>query len=79
MPSDAHFKSAIAAAADVNETLARVWEQEYIRNGLCMLCGNSGKIDTIGRVRGPRHQNCGGKAHCICPNGRRRKELGHPL
>lgn len=64
----------------IEEILAEVWENEFIRNGLCMLCGNSGVIDTrcsegVTMVTGPRGQNCEGVAHCICPNGRRRKQI----
>jgi hypothetical protein len=39
-----------------------------------MLCGNSGIITNL-KQTGPVGQPCGGIAHCICPNGRRRKEL----
>ena len=63
-----------AIEPDVNEILSELWLDEFCRNGLCMLCGNSGIITNL-KQTGPVGQKCGGIAHCICPNGRRRKEL----
>ena len=40
----------------------------------CILCGNSGEIDTLGKVFNARGEECGGKAFCICPNGRKMKK-----
>ena len=36
----------------------------------CGLCGNSGIVDTRGKVVSPRGEDCGVRAFCICPNGR---------
>ena len=36
----------------------------------CGLCGNSGIVDTRGKVISPRGEDCGVRACCICPNGR---------
>lgn len=38
--------------------------------GHCGLCGNSGVIDTRGRMYTPAGVECGVLAFCICPNGR---------
>lgn len=38
--------------------------------GLCGLCGNSGIVDTIARVKSPTGVACGVARYCICPNGR---------
>lgn len=42
----------------------------------CGLCGNSGVVDTRGKVVSPRGEDCGIRAYCICPNGRAIKRLG---
>lgn len=42
----------------------------------CGLCGNSGVVDTRGKVVSPRGEDCGVRAYCICPNGRAIKQLG---
>lgn len=48
-----------------------LWFDEFVsHNGHCMLCGNSGKINTVGRVFTATGVECGGEALCICPNGR---------
>ena len=36
----------------------------------CGLCGNSGIVDTRGKVKTPRGDDCGVRAYCICPDGR---------
>lgn len=41
----------------------------------CGLCGNSGVIDTRGKVTDPRGNDCGVRIHCICPNGRAIKQF----
>ena len=46
----------------------------------CGLCGNSGVVDTRGKVVSPRGEDCGVRAFCICPNGRSIKhDLGDSL
>jgi hypothetical protein len=42
--------------------------------GCCGLCGNSGIVDTRGKVKSPRGDDCGVRAYCICPNGRAIKQ-----
>lgn len=45
----------------------------------CGLCGNSGIVDTRGKVKSPTGFDCGVRAFCICPNGRVIKQLGGTL
>ena len=45
----------------------------------CGLCGNSGIVDTRGKVQSPTGGDCGVRAFCICPNGRAIKQLGGVL
>lgn len=39
----------------------------------CGLCGNSGVVDTVGKVATPNGVPCGVRVFCICPNGRVQK------
>jgi hypothetical protein len=41
----------------------------------CGLCGNTGILDTRGKVKSPGGDDCGVRAYCICPNGRAIKQL----
>ena len=51
--------------------LADLWVAEFLSdNHHCSLCGNSGMIDTRGKVFTPAGVECGKRSHCICPNGR---------
>lgn len=71
-------------AAMEEEVLTTVWDREFVvrkeegsiaeRVGLCGLCGNTGIIDTRGKVFSPVGIETGIKAFCICPNGRAMKE-----
>jgi hypothetical protein len=55
--------------------LTRLWLDEFLsENGHCGLCGNTGKIDTKGKMTTPSGAKCGIKAWCICPNGRGLRE-----
>lgn len=47
----------------------------------CGLCGNTGILDTRGKVKTPRGEDCGVRSCCICPNGRSMKHhlAGAPL
>lgn len=48
-----------------------LWVNEFCTEaGFCSLCGNSGTIDTRGKVFTPSGIECGSKNWCICPNGR---------
>ena len=55
--------------------LERLWLDEYTVGHDCGLCGNSGIIDTRETVKDTEGEPCGGRFFCICPNGRKRKEL----
>jgi len=51
--------------------MADLWFAEFVSpNHHCGLCGNSGVIDTRGKVFTAAGVECGVKAYCICPNGR---------
>ena len=57
--------------------LSDFWIREFLgpnTNGTppchCGLCGNSGIIDTRGKVFTAAGVACGGVFFCICPNGR---------
>ena len=54
----------------------RLWEADFMRDGQCGLCGNRGIVDTIGTAFTASGKPNGVRAHCICPNGRRMKQLG---
>jgi hypothetical protein len=56
--------------------MADLWVEEFTPKGHCMICGNTGVIDTIGKVFTPAGFECGGRALCICPNGRIMKKKG---
>jgi hypothetical protein len=46
---------------------------------LCGLCGNHGVVDTRARLHSPAGVECGVLRFCICPNGRKMKEVGWKL
>jgi hypothetical protein len=50
-----------------------LWAAEFSRRGHCCLCGNSGIVDTRGKVFTAAGTECGDKVWCICPNGRAMK------
>lgn len=52
---------------------------EYVceEHGLCGLCGNTGAVET--HILTSAGVNCGIRGHCICPNGRKKKEQKWPL
>ena len=41
-----------------------------MKTHLCGLCGNTGMVDTVGKVVSPAGVACGVRGFCICPNGR---------
>lgn len=56
--------------------LTDFWASEFSgAEGLCCLCGNSGVIDTRGKVHTMAGVACGDRVFCICPNGRARKRI----
>ena len=52
--------------------LADFWQSNYYHptEGVCILCGNSGYIDTTKSAVTPTGKRCGQVAFCLCPNGR---------
>jgi hypothetical protein len=54
--------------------MADFWLAEFSATGHCCLCGNSGIIDTRGKVFTAAGVECGDRVWCICPNGRAKKK-----
>lgn len=56
------------------QQLSDLWWEEFRSDqsafGGCILCGNSARIDTRGKVFNAKGEDVGGEAFCICPNGR---------
>ena len=50
-----------------------VWIEFVHPDGHCSLCGNSGYINTLGKLRTAAGWRVGAKSYCICPNGRAMK------
>jgi hypothetical protein len=50
--------------------MANFWLSEFVVDGHCGLCGNTGRISTTGRAITPAGFHCGANFACICPNGR---------
>jgi hypothetical protein len=59
---------------DRNPVNADTWLEFLGPGSCCGLCGNSGVVDTRGKVKSPRGDDCGVRAYCICPNGRAIKQ-----
>lgn len=59
--------------------MSEFWKEFNGPQGLCGLCGNSGVIDTRGRVFSAAGVSCGVLAFCLCPNGRAFKAGGANL
>ena len=55
----------------------RTWFEFLGHHSCCGLCGNSGVVDTRGKVETPSGEDCGVRAFCICPNGRTLKRHLH--
>lgn len=53
-----------------DQAIEDVWAMEFVRNGLCGLCGNTGVIDTIKTAVSHAGVHCGDRFFCICPSGR---------
>lgn len=49
---------------------------EFMRDGICGLCGSAGVIDNHPGVYSHTGKQVSVRSYCICPNGRRLKELG---
>ncbi len=56
-----------------------LWWEFTDSHDFCGLCGNSGVIDTRGRVFTAAGVSCGVLAFCLCPNGRAFKVGGANL
>ena len=52
----------------MRKVITNYWQEFYIKNNMCSLCGQSGIIDTTG-MRSPGGTDCGKRNFCICPNG----------
>lgn len=54
-----------------DEILRRFWMENYTNETtLCVLCGNTGFVDTTLTAISPAGIRSGGRHPCICPNGR---------
>lgn len=52
----------------MSKTLRQAWRDEFCQEGCCILCGNTGEVQTTARI--PGGYAYGVKMPCICPNGR---------
>jgi hypothetical protein len=52
--------------------LADFWIENYLHpvHGLCVLCGNTGVVDTTTTATSSSGVRVGGRYRCVCPNGR---------
>ena len=60
----------------------RYWREYYLchQTGLCVLCGNTGILDTTKSAKSPRgEESPGRKNYCICPNGQDMRKHGANL
>ena len=51
------------------KTIKQIWLAEFLNKSVCALCGNSGYVDTRGKIN-VAGTDFGIKTYCICPNGR---------
>lgn len=52
------------------------WLANYVRRGMCSLCGQSGILDTRATAVTATGLRCGEIHFCICPNGQTMRSLG---
>ena len=55
------------------ENMQDLWREflgDEVSRSHCGLCGNSGMVDTRGKVFTAAGYECGVRTWCICPNGR---------
>jgi len=52
----------------MNNEVRIYWEKHYQDSGYCQVCGNWGKINTVG-LKAPNGKECGKINYCFCPNG----------
>lgn len=67
---------AISRYLEASHTMIDWREYLHPQLNVCMLCGNTGVIDTTQSAISPRGVACGGRVACICPNG---QALTEPL
>lgn len=63
------------------KAVSQYWMQNYVSNddgGLCVLCGNSGIVDTTESAVSAQGRKVGGKHFCFCPNGQKLRKLSKP-
>ena len=53
----------------VDKTLTDYWANNFVNQGHCSLCGNTGRIDTIASAITAAGLRVGRINYCICPNG----------
>jgi hypothetical protein len=53
----------------IDKVINNYWMDNYTENGLCILCGNHGIIDTSQTAISAAKVRCGKVTYCICPNG----------
>lgn len=58
--------------------ITEFWLKNYVRRGMCSLCGQSGIIDTRATAISTIGIRCGDVHFCICPNGQSMKRTGRP-
>ncbi len=52
----------------MSKTIRQLWRDEFCRDGMCVLCCDTGEVQTSKRM--PGGYTFGVKQPCICPNGR---------
>lgn len=57
------------ARLDFDEALTIYWINNYAAQGSCVLCGNSGIVDTTATATDQLNRPCGQRTYCLCPNG----------
>ncbi len=67
-------------AKAINDAVRDYWAEHYVGgNRLCLLCGNSGIVDTTESAVSPQGSPVGCRTFCICPNGQSMRSHGQPL
>lgn len=64
----------------INDSVDEYWQEHYVHPQVkfCVLCGNTGVIDTTETAIPPNGSpSIGGKHFCVCPNGQHLRKLGY--
>jgi len=64
----------------INDSIDEYWNIHYVHPQLksCVLCGNTGIIDTTDTAIPPQGSpSIGGKHFCVCPNGQQLRKAGY--